>query len=174
MRVLVKASANPDENIIDIFFIDDYSVEGATKRPDTYVEEYQKKFHDFCNDIFNYMQSLERKNSIILEHEMKRKDGEVAELGYRDSTRTVKQESYYIPFRVKRFKDKVEGNPTFVKSPIIQVRMSTHKPEKRPNDVLIEYIIDDWRNTRHYNQHKRAVKAIIDGEIKDRYDSLKR
>ena len=82
MRVLVRASSNPTENIIDVFFVDDCSsVEADTKRPDNYTEEYQLKFHDFCTDIYNYMQSVERKGAIILEHEMKRKDDEVAELG---------------------------------------------------------------------------------------------
>ena len=170
MKVLIKASTGDEPvDFIDIYFEDD-SVEGSTTRPETYTEAYKHRFHDFCNDIFNFMQSLERKLIIKLEYESKPdKHGKVDELGYRESARTNKQESYYMPFHVVT----TRGRPTTAESHKMTVRISTHKITPRTGEKVLEYTIENWRDDVNYKNHKFAIKGLIDGLIKEKITNLK-
>ena len=175
MKVLIRSGTNTaSENIIDVYLVhdeDDAAIEGYTHRPDGYTEDYQKLFHDFVTSIYNYMQSLERKNKIKLVHEMKRKDGNIDELGYRESTRLLTPESYYLPFHVITIK----GRPTTAASHLMTLRISTHPPKVRLGEVLFSYRIlpEDWKDKHEFMRHQDAIKGLLQGEISRKIKELR-
>lgn len=168
-RIRIVSQTTENANIIDIYFVHEDAVEADTKRPDTYTEEFQRKFHDFCNDIYNFVKSLERKWLLRIDYEYKNKDGLHLEVGYRRMERGDTPQSYYIPFHVVTQKGRlVKRNNRFM-----QVRISTHDPKLRRDEVLLEIPIEGWMTKAFYEQDKRKAKAYIKAEVEHRIDEIR-
>lgn len=142
-QIYANQLLNDDLGSILTFVLSDDSIESSTTKRPNHVNPF---YHEFCNSIYNFMQSLERKQKVELDK---------PNIGYRG--KPGKEESYYIPFQV--VVDKEFLVESFI---LIQVRVSTHGYNKRQNETIIPIKIKHNDRTDYANKLNKAKKSIID------------